>query len=337
MKFGAVIVNYNCAVYSLSAALSVLGNDDKSYVVIVDNASTDDSLVYFRQAFSGEIEHQSHAPDEANPSCDFASLTAHAPMIVDEGEAVDGASRLVVMRAKSNGGFAAGCNIGLRHLRAHVDPAFYLLLNPDALLASGALAAFAERLSAPGVGLCGASVLRHENPTIAQAFGGAALHPLTLLGANIGAEGDVSTAPEKSEVEASLSYPLGAAMAFKKDYLNIAGFLDERFFLYYEEADWVRRAYPRLKPVWAPGAVIYHRHGATAGSRLKPGTRSPLADYHMVRSRMLYALKWRPLLAPLLMASGLVQALRRLLRGQTKQARAILLGSLPLAPKNFAP
>ena len=337
MKFGAVIVNYNCAAYALSAALSVLGDKGDACVVIVDNHSTDNSLDYFERVFAGETEHQTEAPNNASPPCGFSSVMALSPMIADEGNAIDSASRLVVVRAKKNGGFAAGCNIGLRHLRALHDPAIYLLLNPDALLARGSLAAFAERLSAQGAGLCGASVLRHETPTIAQAFGGAALHPLTLLGANIGADRHVKTAPTKPDVEATLSYPLGAAMAFRKEYLDIAGFLDERFFLYYEEADWVRRAYPRLKPVWAPGAVVYHRHGAAAGSRLKSGTRSPLADYHMVRSRLLYALKWRPLLTPLLMASGVVQAMRRLLRGQWKQARAVLLGSIPLSPKNFAP
>ena len=57
----------------------------------------------------------------------------------------------------------------------------FLLLNPDALLARGAMSAFRERLAQGAVGLCGGSVLRFDAPHEIQALGGARLTSATLL------------------------------------------------------------------------------------------------------------------------------------------------------------
>lgn len=336
MKIGAVIVNYNCAPLSLNAALSVLGDNSAARVVIVDNASSDHSIEYLNDVIGGRAQHQCASPVGADPAPRFANLcdvTARFPG--DKKTAVDEA-QISIIAADKNAGFAAGCNIGIRYMRQSVDPDIYLLLNPDALIGAGALKAFAERLKDESAGLCGASVFRHENPNCAQALGGAHLNRLTLLGENIAAGSTMRDAPTCEQVEASLSYPLGVAMGFRKDYLDIAGYLDERFFLYYEEADWARRGAPQRRTVWARSAVVYHRHGAAAGSRVYPGVRSALSDYHMTRSRILYALKWRPLLLPLLLLVGIVQAMRRITRGHWRQAAAVIWGSLPGAPRRAA-
>lgn len=314
MKTGVVIVNYNCARYAVDAALSALGDDPSAAVVIVDNASTDGSHRYFHAVQNKEACHEPASPNTTDVC--FADISK-----------VD----FSIIAAATNAGFASGCNIGLRNLQAGVDPDLYILLNPDAVLAAGSIKAFADRLKDEKAGLCGASVYRFENPDCAQALGGAHLNPWTLLGDNIAA--GVKGAPrDPAAVETAMSYPLGAAMACRRDYLETVGYLDERFFLYYEEADWARRGRSHYKLAWAPEAIVYHRHGAAAGSRVKAATRaphrSPLSDYHMARSRMLYALKWRPWLTPLLVASGLVQTIRRLLRGHWRQAGAVFSGSL---------
>jgi GT2 family glycosyltransferase len=330
MKTGVVIVNYNCAPYALDAALSAIGDDPEANVVIVDNASTDHSMRYFRDVLSEKCSHTSQAPVTDLPLPVFASISglSHEIQLLAD-ESVSAQVQLTILDVEDNNGFAAGCNIGIRFLQAAFDPDIFLLLNPDAILASGSICAFRDRLADPVVGLCGASILRFENPACAQAFGGARMNPMTLLGDNIGAGRSLDSAPDIERVENAMSYPLGAAMAFRKDYLEVAGYLDERFFLYYEEADWTRRGLPSRQPVWAREAIIYHRHGATAGSRQPNGERSALSDYHMARSRMLYALKWRPALWPFLFALSLGQSARRFLRGHPRQARAVLAGVIP--------
>ncbi len=327
-RFGAVIVNYRCAPLALDAALSFFG-DGGARAIIVDNASDDGSADIIEAVIAGRASHTPTPPPEP--------LKGRAVRFADPARLAPG--RLMLMRAKTNSGFAAGSNIGLRGLAAGGGVDHLLLLNPDALLAEGALAAFAARLNEDSAGLCGATVVAFDAPHAAQAFGGAQFDPLLLTGRNIG-EGEMpAEKPDRRSVEARLDYPLGAAIALRKDYLARAGYLDERYFLYYEEVDWARAGGAAHRPVWAPDAVVYHRYGAASKSERRAAgeasARSPLSDYHMTRSRVLYAAKWRPPLAPLAMLAGGAQAARRLMRGRRANAAAVLRASLPGSPRRF--
>ncbi len=326
-RFGAVIVNYRCAPLALDAALSFLG-DGGACAVIVDNASDDGSPDYIEQAMRGSAHAPAPPPDP---------LPGRAVRFADPARLAVG--RLTVLRSKANGGFAAGCNAGLRFLSAAPKIDRFLLLNPDALLAEGALAAFVDRLSEDSAGLCGASVVAFDAPHAVQALGGAAFDKILMTGRNIGEGESLGALPDRRSVEAQLSYPLGAAIALRKDYLSRAGYLDERYFLYYEEIDWARAGGGAQRPVWAPGAVVYHRYGAASKSERRtagePSQRSPLSDYHMTRSRVLFAAKWRPPLAPLAMLAGGAQAVRRYLRGRPRNGAAVLRASLPGSPRRF--
>lgn len=327
-RFGAVIVNYNCAPFALDAALSFLGAGG-ARAVIVDNASPDGSAIALNRILKGEAPHDCAPPPSPieGAAPDFADLRALAP------------GRLKLLRSTKNGGFAFGCNFGLRALSAVPGIDRFLLLNPDAVVSKGALGAFADRLSDDRAGLCGATVVAYDAPHLVQAFGGAQLDPLLLTGRNIGEGETIAAAPERKLVERRMAYPLGAAIALRRDYLARAGYMDERYFLYYEEADWALAGGAVNRPVWAPGAVVYHRYGASSQSRRAevgdPSDRSPLSDYHMARSRVLFAAKWRPHLAALAVAAGSAQAASRLARGRRANAVAVFRGSLPGSAREF--
>lgn len=322
-RFGVVIVNYNCAQLAVDAALSAFG-DGAARVAIVDNASQEGSLEQLRTVTRGG---------------DFAPADPAGPHAVRFGGAPE-AARIEILPQAVNRGFAAGVNAGLKLLREDRRLDHFLVLNPDALLGAGALAAFAARLLDSEAGLCGATVLRFDAPHTAQALGGAQLHPVTLVGENLGGGATLSDLPAPASVEPLLDYPLGAAMALRRDYLETVGYLDERYFLYYEEADWALSGAPFFRTAWAPDAVVYHRYGAASGSQPanagERSRRSPLAEYHMARSRLLFAIKWRPWLAPLLLAAGGAQAGARIGQGRVAEARAVALGSLPGAPRAFS-
>ncbi len=327
-RFGAVIVNYNCAPFAIDAALSFLGAGG-ARAVIVDNASPDGSAIAINRALKGETPHQSSPP----PS----PIEGSAPCFADIGSLAPDALKL--LRSTRNGGFAFGCNIGLRALSAVPGIDRFLLLNPDAVISKNALRAFADRLIDNRAGLCGGTVVAYDEPHLVQAFGGAYLDPVLLTGRNIGEGGAIDAAPDRRSVERRLSYPLGAAIALRRDYLARAGYMDERYFLYYEEADWALAGGAVNRPAWAPGAVIYHRYGASSKSRKadvgEASERSPLSDYHMARSRVLFAAKWRPFLAPIAVAAGGAQAASRLARGRRANAAAVFRGSLPGSAREY--
>ncbi len=327
-RFGAVIVNYNCGPLAVDAALSFLG-DGGAVAIIVDNASPDGSGDEVDRIIHGKAVHTPVAPPEP--------LDGAAPVFAAIENLKPGSLRLI--RSPRNGGFAFGSNVGLRALAALPGVDRFLLLNPDAVLAEGALAAFAARLSDDRAGLCGATVVGFDGPHLAQALGGARIDPLLIVGRNLGEGSRVAEAPDRKVVEAQLSYPLGAAIALRRDYLARAGYLDERYFLYYEEVDWALAGGPANRPVWAPGAIVYHRYGVASKSRKAgPGEasdRSPLADYHMTRSRILFALKWRPWLAPVAILAGGAQALGRFIAGRRENAAAVMRGALPGSARDF--
>lgn len=328
MSIGVVIVNYNLASQTIDAALSVLGDEPDAKIVIVDNHSIDDSRETVDGILSGRVPHHPTAPGGMYGQPVFAPLSdvRYCP----HGQTPSDSDNIIVLHADQNAGFGAGCNIGLSYLACTIDPEIFVLLNPDAVVANGAIKAWRARLDEPGAGVCGASLVRFEDTNCIQAFGGAALNPMTLLGNNIGAGRSYADLPVRDSVEAAMDYPLGAAMAFRRDYYENIGDFDERYFLYYEEADLVRRGGDQYRPVWAPDAIVYHGHGASAGSRVDGGGRSATSDYHMARSRLQYAMKWVPARTPLIFLMTLMQAFRRLLRGKPANARAIFLGGFGL-------
>ena len=73
----------------------------------------------------------------------------------------------------------------------------------------------------------------------------------------------------------------GAAMLIKREVLLNVDWLDESFFLYYEETDWslkLRKAGYEI--VAAPYSVVWHKVSATLG------TESPIVDYYMLRNHL---------------------------------------------------
>jgi hypothetical protein len=65
------------------------------------------------------------------------------------------------------------------------------------------------------------------------------------------------------------------------------GLLDPRFFIYFEDADWVFRALKGGRSLYyTPATKLYHKVSVLTG-----GGKSPLVGYHFTRNRMLFLRK----------------------------------------------
>lgn len=113
-----------------------------------------------------------------------------------------------------------------------------------------------------------------------------------------------------------VTFATGCCMFFTKEVLEKVGLFDERYFLYYEDADMnerVRRA--GYKIYYAPQAVLYHANAASTG-----GAGSQMQDYFITRNQMLFGMMYAPLRAKLALIK---QSLRFHLHGRPEQKQAI--------------
>ena len=82
----------------------------------------------------------------------------------------------------------------------------------------------------------------------------------------------------------------GCCMLIKKDVLEKIGSFDDRYFLYYEDADLSIRAKKRgFKIVYVPKSVIWHKNAGSVG-----GSGSALQDYYITRNRLIFGFRYAP-------------------------------------------
>jgi N-acetylglucosaminyl-diphospho-decaprenol L-rhamnosyltransferase len=225
----------------------------------------------------------------------FANLgDVQVDVVVVDNESHDETAGLVaaefpaarVVRSK-NRGFSHANNRGLMTC----DARYVLFLNPDTEIREGTLGELVNAMDArPTVGLIG---VRHVNgdgrldPTIRR-FPNA----LRALGDALAAErlprrppwlGERQLDPSLYDREVACDWTTGAFMLARREAIESAGFLDERFFMYSDETDFCRRIKTAGWEVrHLPLMTIVH-HSGKAG--VKPGIESLNAYTRIVYAR----------------------------------------------------
>jgi len=220
-----------------------------------------------------------------------------------------------------NLGFSAGCNVGLRHaLEQGADLVF--LLNNDTIVDPAALSHLVA-LTAPDVGMVAPIIYFAADPTRIWSVGGMR-HPLTIEKTG-DQRGDLDRGGWGHAIERD--YLAGCALLLSRALLTKVGLFDERFFMYYEDADLSLRARKAgFRLLLSPQARIWHKVAASSG-----GSDSANERYWMARSSVLFfqkhvrGLRWL-IVFPYRTGSAIRTTLKLTFRGQTESARAYLRG-----------
>jgi GT2 family glycosyltransferase len=239
---------------------------------------------------------------------------------------------VTLVASGGNPGYAAGVNIGNRLVpNEHA----LLVLNPDLVLAPGTVRRLLDGLAQPGVGVI---VPRMENadgslfpslrnePSIGRALVDAILgsHAARLPSRWSGMVWD----PQAYESEQFPDWAVGAALLVSSACRAAVGDWDERYFLYYEETDFLRRVRAAgLLIRYEPTAVVRHIGG---GSGTSDGLYA-LGEVNSVRYYRRYH-AWLP--------SGVFAAevtLHQLVRGRRPAARLALRALLSSAARSTLP
>lgn len=306
MKIGVVILNYKNWQDSLVCAESVLASTEPpSWVVIVDNASPNDSVRWIRHWAAGRM-------DFVLPELGAHSLCAKPFSLVEVcnhelPELTSGS--VILVHSGKNKGYAAGNNAGIRVLlEAGADAVW--ILNNDTVVDPGALRAMRKRLfSKPRPGLCGSRILYFDTE-IVQCCGGGKTNPWTglsrLEGHNVPVNAALKVA--EGEVERRINFIYGASVMASRAFIQEVGLMDERYFLYCEEQDWAYTSRGKFDFAYAADAIVYHKEGATTGFSSKK--IKPLSLWYLLRSRVLLTAKHKPWALPTVSMSIVFAALR---------------------------
>lgn len=192
-----------------------------------------------------------------------------------------------------NGGFAYGCNAGINHALA-IDNAtnYVMLLNPDTLVRTDAIASLSNFMDAnPQVGIAGSQLENSEGGIENSAHRFHSLMGELLDGARLGILSRLfskfETTPTLSAVNYQCDWVSGASMMIRRQLINDIGLLDEKFFLYFEEVDFFKRAAKAGWQTWyVCAAKVMHIEGAA--TNIKSAKRRPRYWYD---SRRRYFIK----------------------------------------------
>jgi N-acetylglucosaminyl-diphospho-decaprenol L-rhamnosyltransferase len=217
---------------------------DVPLVVVVDNASRDDTETVARAADSAELPVR-------------------------------------VVQLGRNAGYAAGINAGIAAVSGCIPdatpdggPDAVLVLNPDTRLHPGAVAALFRALAAPGRGIAVPRMvypdgrwqptLRRE-PSLVSAVGEAVLGGARA--SHLGRLGETIADPSRYERPGPAPWATGAAMLLSWSMVEDIGPWDESFLLYSEETEFALRAADRGWTLWyEPAAVVQHAEGESRTS-----------------------------------------------------------------------
>ncbi|HZJ18045.1 MAG TPA: glycosyltransferase family 2 protein, partial [Patescibacteria group bacterium] len=109
----------------------------------------------------------------------------------------------------------------------------------------------------------------------------------------------------------------GCCMLFKREVLEKVGMFDDKFFLYYEDADLNERIKKKGYDIYyVPEAVLVHVNAASSG-----GAGNPLQDYYITRNRMLFGIRYAPLRSKIALIR---ESLRILRNGRPWQKKGIV-------------
>lgn len=227
-----VLLNYRTPEMVVDCLQSMEGQLlEAERVIVVDNASQDDSVAIISQAIA------SHGYQS------WASL----------------------IESTGNHGFSAGNNVGI----LAIDAEAYFLLNSDTLVRPGAIAALREALAShPEVALFSPrlewpdaasqrSVFRDPTP-LSELERAAGTGPISrLLSRHI-------VAPPVVEEPVPFEWASFAAILIRREVFARIGLMDEGYFLYFEDIDFCRRArLAGFQSLHWPTAHIVHLRGGS--------------------------------------------------------------------------
>lgn len=260
-----VIVNFRTPYLVLDCIVSLAEEKNQFSslsIVIVDNKSDDDSVTILE----GFIEEKQYS------------------------------NWVKVIAAPKNGGYAYGNNIGFNEAKSWIEGIEYFwMLNPDTRVLPGATAALVDFLTENPKAIVGSCLQDADGTKQVSTFNFPSMISEVCSGFGLGLLDRLFkkyivclAIPEKS---IQCDWLAGASLMFNHKTQALLGYLDENYFLYFEEVDYLLQANKKGIPCWyVPESKVIHEVGASTGiSDVRK--QQPRRPVYWFESRTRYFLK----------------------------------------------
>lgn len=322
-----VMVNYNGWQDTIECLESVLKSDYKSYKIIVcDNASGNDSWNRMIDWASGRIQASCSVhpkirslvypflPKPVDFDCQYQDKGK--PFILTD-------AKIHFLKLKKNLGFAGGMNMGIRLALQDKDCGYIWCLNNDTVVEASVMRNMIEIIRKnENCGICSSYSRPYADPDVDDP-GNKRIYFNKWLG------NDITYIETEKNKNILCNYD-GSSFIVTRQFINHVGLMEEQYFLYYEEPDWTIRGKKKgYRVVFYPEGLVYHKGGQSTGGKRKEA--SYLADYYLIRGRILIIKKFFPYCLPTVYLAFIGSIIHRVQRKQYDRIWMIL--KLMINPK----
>lgn len=186
--------------------------------------------------------------------------------------------QIILIRARENNGFSAGNNLGIRYAIGH-NADYVLLLNNDTVAEQDFVTPLVEYASSHRDCGCISSRIYYFRDRNKIWYDGGTFHPYTCRAEHY--RFNENGSPITGIHEAG--FISGCCMLIPASVIRNAGYMDERYFLYVEDAEYSLRIQKAgYKLYWDADHFFYHKVSASTG-------KSNMAEYYEIRNRYLLA------------------------------------------------
>jgi GT2 family glycosyltransferase len=204
-----------------------------------------------------------------------------------------------VLRNEVNVGFSAGHNRAIHYaLEQNID--YIIILNNDTEVDKNLIVSLVNAAQKEiGVGLISPKIYfakghefhkeRYKTSDLGKVlwYAGGTIDWSTITGKHRGVD-EVDTG--QYDHAEKTGFATGCCMLVTADVFKKVGLLDEKYFLYYEDADFSERVKKTGYSIYyCPQAIVWHKNASSTG-----GSGSDLQDYFISRNRMLFGMHYAP-------------------------------------------
>jgi len=206
------------------------------------------------------------------------------------------ASLKIILNEK-NLGFSGGHNLGIKYALSKMAD-YVVILNNDTILDKNLIYELLNAFDTDSkIGIVSPKIYfakgsefhkdRYKEDELGRVlwYAGGDMDWDNVLGKHIGVDQvDKGQYDEKKEID----FSSGCCMGIKKEIFEKVGFLNEKYFLYYEDNDYSQRVKKLgYRIIYEPKAVLWHKNAGSVG-----GSGSDLQDYYITRNRILFGMNY---------------------------------------------